>query len=331
MRRVGPRGSGEFERISWDEALDEIAAQLLRVRETYGNAAILDGSRSGNTSILHNRNTTLRFLNLFGGCTEMWSNMSAEAEVFSVRTTFGDKVGYKAAGREPTDYVNSKLIIMWGWSPGDGTFGTGTMQYLKHAKERGVRIICVDPRRHRTSQALADEHIFIRPRYTAALLAMAYIIVTEDLHDQAFLTATFRASTRPLYPRAPNRDRPGRPTFREVDSQTPEWASEIAAFGGRHSPSCHRLRNQSQPPPAACTGARSMASISIAPPMASPRLPAASVKLAAIPASRMGRPAVAASAIFLQAKTRSSATSRPRFSPTFSRKERRGAIRLTSN
>ena len=184
LRRVGTRGSGEFERISWDEALDEIAAQLLRVRETYGNAAILDGSRSGNTSILHNRNNTLRFLNLFGGCTEMWSNMSAEAEVFSVRTTFGDKVGYKAAGREPTDYVNSKLIIMWGWSPGDGTFGTGTMQYLKHAKEHGVRIICVDPRRHRTSQALADEHIFIRPSTdTAALLAMAYIIVTADLHD----------------------------------------------------------------------------------------------------------------------------------------------------
>ena len=61
MRRVGPRGSGEFERISWDEALDEIAAQLLRVRETYGNAAILDGSRSGNTSILHNRNTCLLY------------------------------------------------------------------------------------------------------------------------------------------------------------------------------------------------------------------------------------------------------------------------------
>ena len=37
---------------------------------------------------------------------------------------------YKASGREPTDYVNSKLMLLWGWSPGDGTFGTGTMQYL---------------------------------------------------------------------------------------------------------------------------------------------------------------------------------------------------------
>ena len=234
MRRFGPRGSGEFERISWDEALDEIAAQLLRVRETYGNAAILDGSRSGNTSILHNRNTTLRFLNLFGGCTEMWSNMSAEAEVFSVRTTFGDKVGYKAAGREPTDYVNSKLIIMWGWSPGDGTFGTGTMQYLKHAKEHGVRIICVDPRRHRTSQALADEHIFIRPSTdTAALLAMAYIIVTEDLHDQAFLDRYVQGFDEATLPEGA---KPGSSwkayLLGEVDGQpkTPEWASEICGI-----------------------------------------------------------------------------------------------------
>ena len=133
MRRVGPRGAGEFERISWDDALDDVASELLRVRETYGNAAILDGSKSGNTAILHNRNTTLRFLNMFGGCTELWSKMSAEAEVFSIKTTFGEKAAWKASGREPTDYKNSKLIIMWGWSPGDFTFGRCTFQYLKYA------------------------------------------------------------------------------------------------------------------------------------------------------------------------------------------------------
>ena len=73
---------------------------------------------------------------MFGGCTELWSNMSAEAEVFAVRMTYGAKADYKSAGREPTDYVNSKLILMWGWSPGDGTFGTGTYEYLKRAKKR---------------------------------------------------------------------------------------------------------------------------------------------------------------------------------------------------
>ena len=86
---------------------------------------------------------------------------------------------------------------MWGWSPADGTFGTGTLQYLKLAKQQGVRIVCVDPRLTRTSHELADEHIFIRPSTdTAALIAMAYVIASEGLHDQAYLDRTCSASTR---------------------------------------------------------------------------------------------------------------------------------------
>lgn len=187
MRRTGPRGSGQFERISWDEALDHVAGEMLRIRREHGNAAILNASRSGSLSMLHGGGVTKRFLYKFGGCTDLWSNMSAEAEVFAVHMTFGAKAEYKTSGREPTDYVNSKLILMWGWSPGDGTFGTGTLQYLKEAKKKGVRIICVDPRRTRTSTMLADEHIFIKPSTdAAALIAMAYVIVGEGLHDQAY-------------------------------------------------------------------------------------------------------------------------------------------------
>ena len=63
--------------------------------------------------------------------------MSAEAEVFAVRMTFGAKADYKTAGREPTDYVNSKLILMWGWSPADGTFGTGTLAVSQGGEEEG--------------------------------------------------------------------------------------------------------------------------------------------------------------------------------------------------
>jgi anaerobic dimethyl sulfoxide reductase subunit A len=186
MRRVGPRGSGQWERLSWDAALDHVATEMLRIRGAYGNAAFLDASRTGSTSMLHSRAVARRFFQMFGGCTELWSNMSAEAEVFSVRMTYGSN-DYKAAGREPSDYVNSKFILMWGWSPGDGTFGTGTMAFLKHAKKNGTRIVCVDPRRTATSKQLADRHVFIRPSTdAAALIAMAYVIVSEGLHDQAF-------------------------------------------------------------------------------------------------------------------------------------------------
>ncbi len=187
MRRTGPRGSGTFERISWDEALNRVAAEMLRIRREHGNAAFLDASRSGTTAALHGFGVSKRFMYKFGGCTELWSNMSAEAEVFAVRITFGAKADYKTSGREPTDYQNSKLILMWGWSPADGHFGTGTQEFLKDAKQKGVRIVCVDPRRTRTSQALADEHIFIKPSSdAAALIAMAQVIVSEGLHDQAY-------------------------------------------------------------------------------------------------------------------------------------------------
>jgi anaerobic dimethyl sulfoxide reductase subunit A len=187
LRRVGPRGGGAFEPISWDEALDTVAGELRRIRDTHGPAAILDASRSGNTALLHNRAAVQRLLHMFGGCTELWSNLSAEAEVFAVRHTYGRSVEYKAAGREPIDYPNSRLIVMWGWSPGDGHFGTGTLQYLRWARQHGTRIVCVDPRVTATSKQLADEHVLIRPSSdTAMLLAMAYVILTEDLHDRDF-------------------------------------------------------------------------------------------------------------------------------------------------
>jgi anaerobic dimethyl sulfoxide reductase subunit A len=187
MRRTGPRGSGQYERISWDEAMSHVSAEMLRIRAKYGNAAFLDASRSGNTAILSGFGMSKRFFYKFGGCTELWSNMSAEAEVFSVRMTFGAKADYKTAGREQNDYVNSRLILMWGWSPADGTFGTGTPQYLKEAKKKGVRIVSVDPRLTRTARQLSDEHIFIKPSTdAAALIAMAYVIVSEGLHDQAY-------------------------------------------------------------------------------------------------------------------------------------------------
>jgi anaerobic dimethyl sulfoxide reductase subunit A len=231
LRRTGPRGAGQFERIGWDEALDEVARQLRRVRDSYGPAAILDCSRTGSTSMLHSRVTVQRLLHMFGGCTELWSNISAEAEVFAVRHTYGAKADYKSAGREPTDYVNSRLIVMWGWSPADGTFGTGTLQYLQRAKRNGVRFVCVDPRVTRSSRMLADEHVFIRPSTdTAALIAMAYVVVTEGLHDQAYLDRHVLGFDEDHLP-------PGAPAGASYRSyllgladgvrKTPEWAAEI--------------------------------------------------------------------------------------------------------
>ena len=234
LRRVGPRGAGQFEPIGWDEALDEVARQLRRVRDAYGPAAILDCSRTGSLSMLHNRFWVPRLLNMFGGCTELWTNISAEAEVFAVRATFGARADYKSAGREPTDYVNSRLILMWGWSPGDGTFGTGTLPYLKEARRRGARIVCVDPRVTRTSRDLADEHVFIRPSTdAAALIAMASVIVREGLHDQAFLDRHVLGFDDAHLPPGAADGASYRAYLEGVADgvrKTPEWAAEITGI-----------------------------------------------------------------------------------------------------
>lgn len=234
LRRVGPRGSGRLARVSWDEALDEVARQMLRIRDTYGPAAILDCSRSGNTALLHSRTVVQRLLHMFGGCSELWSNLSAEAEVFAIRHTYGPAVDYKFSGREPIDYPNSKLILMWGWSPGDGHFGTGTLQYLKWAKQQGVRIVCVDPRVTTTSRQLADEHVLIRPSSdAAALIAMAYVIVSEGLHDQAFCDRLVLGLDEQHLPA----DAPPGSSYRSyllglTDGvrKTPEWAEPITGI-----------------------------------------------------------------------------------------------------
>jgi len=234
LRRTGPRGSGQFERITWDEALDEVARQMLRVRDTYGPAAILDCSRTGTLSMLHGRGVSQRFLYMFGGCTELWSNLSAEAEIFAVKQTYGVKADYKSSGREPIDYVNSRLIVMWGWSPGDGTFGTGTLQYLKRAKQHGVRIVCVDPRLTRSSYELADEHVFIRPSTdAAALIAMAYVIASRGLHDQAYLDRhVLGFDEAHLPPGAPRGASYRAYLMGEADGvrKTPAWAEQITGM-----------------------------------------------------------------------------------------------------
>jgi anaerobic dimethyl sulfoxide reductase subunit A len=234
LRRVGPRGAGGWERISWDEALDTVAGELRRVRDTHGPAAILDASRSGSTSVLHSRASVGRLLHLLGGCTELWSNLSAEAEVFAIRHTFGPAADYKMSGREPVDYAASRLILMWGWSPGDGHFGTGTFEYLRWAKRQGTRIVCVDPRRTRTSVALADEHVFIRPSSdAAALIAMAQVIAQEGLQDQEYLDRLVLGFDETHLPAGA----PAGSSYRaylmgEADGvrKTPEWAEPLTGI-----------------------------------------------------------------------------------------------------
>ena len=186
LKRVGERGEGKWERISWDEALDTVASELARIKETYSPEAIFNLYGSGDVDgCLHNTLAVpQRFFQFFGGYTGASTNISAQSVVYASRRTFGMVV--PDSDRE--NLLKSRLIVMWGCNPAVTLKGTNTNWYLARAKEKGVRFIFVDPIFTESAAAVADEWIPIKPGTdTAALVAMAYVIITEDLCDRAFL------------------------------------------------------------------------------------------------------------------------------------------------
>jgi anaerobic dimethyl sulfoxide reductase subunit A len=121
---------------------------------------------------------------MFGGYTDTWGWPSWEAASFASQVNYGT---YHALNSRD-DLLNSRLIIMWGLSPVDTIHGTNTMWYLEQAREAGTKIIYIDPRYTHTAAVLADKWIPIAPATdTAMVLAMAFTMITENLHDQGFL------------------------------------------------------------------------------------------------------------------------------------------------
>ena len=185
LKRVGARGSGEFQRISWDEALDTVASELKRVKETYGNSAILLPIGCGNVTLLHGMGGVIeKLLSMFGGYTGQWGWMSWEAATFASVVQYGTM--YVDNSRD--DLLNSGLIILWGINPVNTIHSTNCTWYLAQAKEKGIPIVSIDPRYTASTGTLATQWIPIRPSTdTAMALAMAYVIIKENLQDQAFL------------------------------------------------------------------------------------------------------------------------------------------------
>ncbi len=229
MKRVGRRGEGKFERISWDEALETVAHQIRRVRETYGNSALFVPYGTGSYSQINGSSTVRRLMNLFGGCLGIYNSYSWGA--INIATPY--VYGTLQTGNQRQDWLNSKYILMWGWNPAEMRDGTNSDYFVKLARHKGARVVCIDPRHSMSAASLADEWIPIRPGTDAAMMsAMAYVMMTENLYDAEFIrTHCVGFDETQMPPEAAGAESYcdyilGR---RDGVSKTPEWAEAITA------------------------------------------------------------------------------------------------------
>lgn len=222
------RGKDEWERISWDEALDLIAGEIKRVMDTYGNEGILlpggVPQRLGDFEIG-------RMMYLMGGCLEQTGAVSSGAW-----TEMAKLIGLSEDTNDRMDLRNSELIVLWGSNPAWSRAGLPTYDHLQ-CKKAGTKFITIDIFYNPTARALSDEFIGIRPGTdTAMMLGMAYVLLDQDdpdsnpLIDRDFLdrcTIGFDADHMPEG--ADTKDNFADYVLGTYDNtpKTPEWASEI--------------------------------------------------------------------------------------------------------
>ena len=184
MKRVGQRGEGKFQRISWEEATDLIAREWVRIRDTYGPGSRYVNYATGISAAISGSSLAKRLLKLDGGYLGYYNSYSTAC----IRKATDLMYGTCETGNSLSDWLSSNLIILWGHNPAETKFDSETMYYLRRARKKGIPIIVVDPRRNDTAEQLGAEWIPLRPATDAALQdAMAYVIVEEGLQDQDFL------------------------------------------------------------------------------------------------------------------------------------------------
>jgi anaerobic selenocysteine-containing dehydrogenase len=180
LRRVGAKGEGRFEPITWDDALTTIGNRLHTVIATHGAEAIMPYSNAGNQSLLATR-YPIRFWNRLGG-TQLVRALCGATVGAGVQMTNGT-----TRGLDPNELSHSKLIILW---------ATNTRLTNRHlwptieaARADGARVIVVDPIRTITADS-ADEFIQPLPGTDIALmLAMMHVLITDDLIDHEWVAA----------------------------------------------------------------------------------------------------------------------------------------------
>jgi len=203
MRRSGPKGSGQFSRVSWDEALDEIAGRFRSAIDEHGAESIMPVSYLGTEGILNGLNVGDPFFNKLG------ATISERTYCDSGSCTAYTMTIGATAGVDPESLVHSRFILIWACNM--ISTNLHLWPFVAEAQRRGAKVVVIDPVRHRTA-VHADWYIPIRPGTDGALaLAMMHVIIGEGLTDEAYVR-DYAVGYDELAER--------------VKQYTPEWASE---------------------------------------------------------------------------------------------------------
>ncbi|UTW50346.1 molybdopterin oxidoreductase family protein [bacterium SCSIO 12827] len=207
LQRIGAKGSGEFRRITWDQAIDEVAEAIERARATHGAETVWPYHFAGTMGLVQ-RDSIHRFRHAFG--------FSREHETICVTTACNGWVaGHgKIWGADPREIAESDLIVVWGGNPVSTQVNVMT-HIAKARKTRGAKLVVIDPYRTPTAEA-ADLHIPIRPGTDGALAcAVMQVLFEENLADWDYMRE-FSDGPEHLQ--------------QHLTTRTPEWAEEITGI-----------------------------------------------------------------------------------------------------
>jgi len=178
LRRVGPKGAGEFAPISWDAAIETIAARWRAIIGTDGAEAILPFSYAGSMGQIQYFAGHPLFHAL--GASRLDRSICVSTAYAGWRATVG-----AVTGNDSEQMVGADLVVLWGVNASYSTINVMTL--VKQARARGAHVVAVDPYRTPTAQG-ADEHLMVRPGTDAALaLAVMHVLVAEGLVDRDYI------------------------------------------------------------------------------------------------------------------------------------------------
>ncbi len=179
LKRVGPKGEGRFERITWDEALGTVAARFREVITAHGPQAILPYSYAGNMGLLSYASMDRRFFHALGASL-LARTICASAGGAGLKATVGKSIGF-----DPEAIVHARLIVAWGANVVSSN--VHLWPFIEEARRRGATLVTVDPYRSRTAEK-SDRHLALLPGTDAALaLGVLHVVFREGREDRDYL------------------------------------------------------------------------------------------------------------------------------------------------